>query len=370
MFMLGEEDLTAQSVKDTQLVLEEKLGVGPEILGRMMFHGQHAVNDLLESTDTKLKDELSLVVPLSVWQEAASSARKRSREAAKKVDQLDGMLSVRTLDLEDTSQRLEEAKADFAERESCFKEREFRLAAEGDRVHAHFGDSQSLAETLRELEEEMISAAKAVSEAESTWHSIQDDRNEQIRLLEDRLEEKNEMLASLNAKYLSLQREYATLSARSATADERVRDLEQTWNLDLSSGVPTTFSIPGICPTCRQPLQASGQGHSHADLQNTVQQDVEAALRDLELARSVLHDIESTMEKTGSLLRKTETQLADIRADLDVKVAHWANLMEQREKGVLDARSVHDQLSTRFTAVAREMREVASARGAELNHKK
>jgi hypothetical protein len=34
-----------------------------------MFHGQHSMNGLLEATDAKLKEELSLIVRLALWQQ-------------------------------------------------------------------------------------------------------------------------------------------------------------------------------------------------------------------------------------------------------------------------------------------------------------
>ena len=60
-FILNEEDLTRQSIKETQLIIDEKLGAGSQVLSRTIFHGQHALNGLLEATDAKLKDELSLL---------------------------------------------------------------------------------------------------------------------------------------------------------------------------------------------------------------------------------------------------------------------------------------------------------------------
>jgi hypothetical protein len=49
-----------------------------------MFHGQFAMNGLLEATDARLKEELSLVIPLNIWQEGVSIACANSREALEK----------------------------------------------------------------------------------------------------------------------------------------------------------------------------------------------------------------------------------------------------------------------------------------------
>ncbi len=66
--------LTTQSAKGAQAVVVEVMMLGQTVLV-LFFYGQHIVNDLLlESTDTKLKDKLLLLVPLGLWQAASSVA--------------------------------------------------------------------------------------------------------------------------------------------------------------------------------------------------------------------------------------------------------------------------------------------------------
>lgn len=48
--------------RETQIVLEEDLGLSPHVLGRGIFQGQHHLNGLLESTDAQLKEDLALLV--------------------------------------------------------------------------------------------------------------------------------------------------------------------------------------------------------------------------------------------------------------------------------------------------------------------
>jgi DNA repair exonuclease SbcCD ATPase subunit len=42
VFVLGENDLTAQSIAETQAIMEEMLGIDLQVLSRTVFHGQHA----------------------------------------------------------------------------------------------------------------------------------------------------------------------------------------------------------------------------------------------------------------------------------------------------------------------------------------
>ncbi|CAN0260954.1 unnamed protein product, partial [Ectocarpus fasciculatus] len=81
------KDLTRQIAKETQVVLEEELGLSSHVLGRGIFQGQHHLNGLLESTDAQLKEDLALLVPMDLWQDLASrsrvTARKSDEEAAR-----------------------------------------------------------------------------------------------------------------------------------------------------------------------------------------------------------------------------------------------------------------------------------------------
>ncbi|CBJ48405.1 DNA double-strand break repair rad50 ATPase [Ectocarpus siliculosus] len=80
------KDLTRQIAKETQVVLEDELGLSSHVLGRGIFQGQHHLNGLLESTDAQLKEDLALLVPMDLWQDLASrsrvTARKSDEEAA------------------------------------------------------------------------------------------------------------------------------------------------------------------------------------------------------------------------------------------------------------------------------------------------
>ena len=92
-------DLTRQSPKDTQVLINEYFSIDSQVmLMRTIFHGQHTIGGLLEASDAKLKEELSQLVSLEVWQQSASLARSKQRELTKKTSELDGMLSIRTKD--------------------------------------------------------------------------------------------------------------------------------------------------------------------------------------------------------------------------------------------------------------------------------
>lgn len=140
VFHLDGTDLTTQSVKETQALLEEKLGVSSQILSRAMFHGQHNLNDLLEATDAKFKDELSLLVPLTLWQTATTISRAKSRAAGKRAAECQGMISIRTEDRERLQAKRKQAELMVQEKQAEFH----RLLEEYDSKPREISEEQVL----------------------------------------------------------------------------------------------------------------------------------------------------------------------------------------------------------------------------------
>lgn len=157
-FFLNGEDMSTQTAKETQALIDESLGVSPSILARTMFHGQHSLNELLEATDAKLKDEMSLVVPLATWQAAVTASRKKMRDADKRAAELQGMISIRSGDhdliqrrLARAEEELEMAKEHFDRINADLQASLADLSDEGD------ADGQ-LIEDFEELENSMMEA--------------------------------------------------------------------------------------------------------------------------------------------------------------------------------------------------------------------
>ena len=95
-----------------------------------MFHGQFAMNGLLEATDAKLKEELSLVVPLNIWQEGVSIARANSREASKKSSEFEGMVHLRSSDFDDLVKQRDNAEVKRSIQQVAFERTEARIKDE------------------------------------------------------------------------------------------------------------------------------------------------------------------------------------------------------------------------------------------------
>jgi hypothetical protein len=100
-FIVGGNDLSCQSMRDTQVRIDELLGTGNNLLSRCCFFGQHshATNSLLGLSDAQLKTELAILADIDLWAAAQSHVRSRLRENKQLIAALEVELRVRREDL-------------------------------------------------------------------------------------------------------------------------------------------------------------------------------------------------------------------------------------------------------------------------------
>ncbi|CAM9357928.1 unnamed protein product [Ectocarpus sp. 13 AM-2016] len=108
------KDLTRQTAKETQVVLEEELGLSSHVLGRGIFQGQHHLNGLLESTDAQLKEDLALLVPMDLWQDLASRSRVTARKSDEEAARFRERAVTRREDLVRLTEELQRARREAA----------------------------------------------------------------------------------------------------------------------------------------------------------------------------------------------------------------------------------------------------------------
>jgi len=188
-------DLTKQSVKETQSTMEEVLGLS-QIFVRSMFWDQHQLNGLLESTDSKLKDELSLIVPLAVWQEASALARAKSRILSKEVSEIEGMLSVRTEDFKVISNRLNAAKANLDSANNAFQDREQHLRKRIDELSQPVLDIPDIAKgaDIERCSQLLGEASANASKLEHMRTTISKQKDDEINGMRARLDQMLQIL--------------------------------------------------------------------------------------------------------------------------------------------------------------------------------
>ena len=295
-FFLDGVDVTAQSAKETQELMEETLYPDATVLSRTIFRGQHSIDDFLSITDAKLKDELSKVIPLSSWQQALGAARKESRDAKRRTDELSGMISLRSSDLERMELKLFQASKAASESELALRSAEEDLQRTLSTLGSG-GDVEDLRLRIKQLET-IIERKRNEREERLTQHK---------HIVDQALHD----LESIRNEIKTMETKETESRMRLQFSKDSLQSLRASWNLaDSSDG----FALPSLCPTCQQPL---GDGHTH--LEQTVQSSIGDAETAVETARNEMNiltaSLETCREKHSDTLRVYETAFATMNEE-------------------------------------------------------
>lgn len=350
-FQLDGIDMTTQSVKETQALLEEKLGVDPDILSRSIFHGQHDVNDLLEATDAKLKDELSLVVPVDLWQSASAVARAKTRDAKKRFDELEGMRRLRATDIANLRRKVDEAKATRELKYLRFKETKMeldRLLEELDRIPLEHEDSRSSVDIQNQLDTLDIRTLTSLLETKLK------DRDNELLPLRRKLEEATITRDATRQKYAEQNMRVARSDLAVTTAENEVKKLERKWSMDLSVGVPAKFVPPEICPTCSQPLLFQGSSHDHSSIEDTIRNEVEMALQNLNSAEAELNEARIIAAQILDSLQKHDFAIENLRAEIADREMQWDDVTKRLQVDIQKKRDLQAELTSQLSSLVQK----------------
>lgn len=366
VFIVDGDDLTTQSVKETQMMIEEKLGVDLQILSRTMFHGQHALNDMLESTDAKFKEELSLLVPIELWQTAAALARKKGRTAKGMVSELNGMHRVRSEDCAKIRDRQQ-----GAERILQLKQEELeRLQKESSMMEASEDLEKSTDAMLVEVEEAMRLAATEIEMVEQTYATVMAKKEAALRPLKQNLATLEKSLDSLRAQSMAMEREVHATSLRLTTAQESKSKLEQKWSVDLTSGIiPTEFELPQTCPTCLQtiPGDETEHDHVHQNMQSVVEEEIATGLQSVNSAQESLARLNQEVNDTHEKRKDCEKEIVKLAEEIAVAATHWDTEVKQAHDAIVHKRLEFADLSQQMSAVAKRNQAIANQKAAQAS---
>jgi DNA repair exonuclease SbcCD ATPase subunit len=346
------------------MLLEEKLGINPQLLSRTMFHGQHAINELLEATDKSLKDELSLVVPLGLWQDAATLARTKSREAGKSVSELNGMITMRSEDVEKLSLRRARAKEEAETKQKILEKLELQVEDEKNKVKSSQGADQT---DFSELEMRLQQVKDEAMEIESRYQSISNERDEEISPLARIFDELNSALPVLYERCRIHEREAFAATMKVDSAKEKIEGLEQKWSVDLSSGLTDIFVSPETCPTCFQPVSSDGDGHSHVDLKELADREIDSALQVSRKAQAVLESADEKLAVSKDAHSARTRTVKDMEEDLSRAKARWTEEVSKVEEELATKKQKQAQLSEHLSDLARNSQHVSGLQAIEAS---
>ena len=358
VFQLNGEDLTTQSVKETQAVIEELMGVTVEILSRTMFHGQHAINELLEATDAKLKEELSLLVPLKLWQTAATTARAKGRTAAKKSSELEGMISLREHDLQHLVAKYKDAETIVNEKQAKLARLETLYEKQKKATHEESKDIdfQELEKMFEGIESDLVSLTK-------TFEKFQKEKEIVTSPIREELQSARNLFDSLAKMVQQDEREEYAASLNVKLALQRVHETEIKWSVNLQDD-KSGLSAPDVCPTCSQPI---GDGHSHEAFELQMSNEIDDSIGRRNAAQNALDDVQKRLQQRRVDLQHQEAVLKSAESALDKLQMEWQSKIDEVEEALDCRKRERNSISEQMAAAARKSQAYAKIESAVSN---
>lgn len=367
VFVYNGEDLTTQSVKETQDIVDETLAINPLVLSRTLFHGQHLMNGFLEATDAKFKDELSLVVPLSVWQSAATRARKESRDASKKVSELDGMISVRTDDLREAFDSLLREEEQERLAQNAFHE--VQLLFENEMEHtcsSSIVDSKNI--TLDALRESLHQADLERKSLSHSLNQLTSERDAELGLLREGLTYLENTSEQEQDDLRTATREFDKSLSQTESVEKELKSLESTWGFDESKGFVEDFRLPERCPTCNQTL-CDNSAHNNEALRRKLFDDWKATFDSYEQSRTEKQAKLSFVQDKESKCHDLNAQIVQRKKRINDREIHWTDILTSIDEQLKHANMNYERILIEMTEEATKVQFDANLQSlkAELN---
>lgn len=346
VFQLNGDDLTTQSPKETQTKIYEYLGVSPQTLSRTIFFGQHSINELLEATDGKFKDELSLLVPLDVWQDAAALSRSRSRESNMRASEFEGMLKIRSEDIETLCAKI----GDLFKSSEIAKNRvrEFQLQIKQEET-----EGQQLSENIdhidfRSLEEVIQDTTTRLESLQEKRTRLVEERGAEVGPIEEDVAATQKECEKTSVRCKKLEQKVFACQLKLDLGKERLEEVYSRWsiNVDKDEGVP--LEPLETCPTCHQALSADDGNHSHEIVQQQMEREIEESKRQQVHTKSELDDVSAQLLGANSLLKEYDS----MREALEQK---YQNALQRWNDKVLNIDSSIQELQEQKSAVSQQM---------------
>jgi DNA repair exonuclease SbcCD ATPase subunit len=323
-FALDGRDLTLQSTSDTQKLINEHFAHEPQLLMRSIFHGQHSVGNLLESSDAKLKDELSSLLSLDIWQKSASLARFKHRELHKKVSELDGMLQLRRKDAERALDKRRLAEDEMNSRKVAIDNSLLESGLDISQLDLH-----DLEVSISAVQTELSKSVADISQIENELYNLTAADSDRLTSLQSQL---NTLKCIQNQLENDLQhsvRHFDTKKERLSSLENQLNALAAEW--DFNDSNQPISPDGGICKTCGQTIKSI----------ETMEYLRQSASSKYDALESQIQHVKEELSSAELIKQHTEKDLAVILDKVDVQ----RNLLRKEEESLaLQSRGLRDQL--------------------------
>jgi DNA repair exonuclease SbcCD ATPase subunit/DNA repair exonuclease SbcCD nuclease subunit len=354
-FILDGNDLTRQSATDTQKLINEHFCTeSPQLLMRTIFHGQHSIGGLLEASDAKLKDELSQLVSLDIWQQSASLARSKQREYLRRATELEGMISLREKDEKDLLEKCSLVKSEMESRRAVLERARVLCLEHEQRVL-----STSLNSTM--IDEEMDTLQLLMSQSDAELHDLEEEmstmmvaHNDEIARLRSVLSSKVTLESEAKVNLSSEQRIFDRALIQLETAESNLLQIQSEWE---NSALPQDESQEAVCHTCGQPLASldakdlvAHRFEEKLNLALSTKDEAETMMSNVTITRDQAQDaVDAASLKVNTCLE--EVSQAERTASLDTN---------DIRKRIQEIRSIQLERSANFASLVKQTKVLAN----------
>ena len=356
-FILDGQVLTQQSILGTQQLIDHHFSTGSQILMRTIFHGQHTIGGLLESSDAKLKEELSHIISLEIWQQSASLARSKQRELLRKSAELEGMLSLRLKDKARADAKARIAKEEVQRREGVFDDAKHSLTKQHFSTETHDHDPD-IGNAMESVQTQLRQCDHEISRLDDELLKMMHTENDEIKALRDVVSAKAAHEGNARTNLQACQRKYDLSVMELQSAGVRFSNLMSEWDVisNIEGDTSSSFATPETCRTCGQPITSSkAQEHvrdrikdslaSAMSIEESAKELVSVAEEELAEAREAANDRALEVQECMAKLRKAEEKLSLVTDEL--------------RKKLKATRLIQSKLSTEFITLSRRAKEIS-----------
>jgi len=279
-----EKSLTLGTIKETQTLLEQLMGVTWEVFLNTVVLGEDRITLIAAATDKEQKDILESLLSLPDFSSNLSEVRKGLREFLTSRELLHSQKDGQVQRIEDTEEILQDMMSKLTE------ETEVR---------------DDLARVVRQFKRQ-ISNTRKVTEVDVSKESLKESSLlQEQRVLKEGIKKTSDRVKTVNGDLRAKNSEWSLLDKQQQIITQKIDDAQ---------------TLQGDCPVCLRPIESKDVRKitklltkDHYDLQSKISL-VETNLQDLERRFQSLEKMQKDKE---SQLSHVEEQISIIRRQID-----------------------------------------------------
>jgi DNA repair exonuclease SbcCD ATPase subunit len=231
IFTLNDEDQTKQSVKDTQIAIDQALGIGNSLLQRCCFFGQHshAMTSLLGLSDRSWKNELGAcsLVDLKLWNAAWTEVRAQGRQLKANISEMAVETRVRNEEYSRTMATLQQNLA-------LLKQAESDLSSASASMNSSSNGTMD-ASSLKQVQAELEDASRELQRLQSLIMPLREGVLLNAKQKASMVSEHDRRIASTREQFVRSRSDLSAASTNTASLQEKLVNLRPQYNHQLTT---------------------------------------------------------------------------------------------------------------------------------------